>query len=86
VTFPGINIFIGEPSTAQIDALDRETREWEMRAARGECSWVCADCCCSFSQGMPDACVHGHQGCTDIILRDKREALAKARPTPGEGA
>jgi hypothetical protein len=23
---------------------------------------------------MPDACEHGHQGCTDIITRDKADA------------
>jgi hypothetical protein len=57
-----------------ISAMDKVTREWEMRAARGECSWVCADCCSTFPAGMPDACDHGHQNCTDIIQRDKRAA------------
>ena len=58
-----------------ISAMDKHTREWEMRAARGECSWVCADCCCTFAEGMPDACAHGIQTCTDIIKRDKANAL-----------
>ena len=58
-----------------ISAMDKHTREWEMRAARGECSWVCADCCCTFAEGMPDACTHGIQACTDIIKRDKANAL-----------
>jgi hypothetical protein len=28
-----------------------------------------------FPAGMPDACEHGDQGCTDIIKRDKTNAL-----------
>jgi len=58
-----------------ISAMDKHTREWEMRAARGECAWVCASCCSTFPAGMPDACEHGDQGCTDIIKRDKANAL-----------
>ena len=54
--------------------LNRVTREWEARAARGECSWICSDCCCSFAEGMPDECPHGQQRCTDIIQRNKAEA------------
>jgi len=57
-----------------LEALNKETREWTAKAARGECEWICSDCCCSFSYGMPDECMHGHQGCTDIIKRDKAEA------------
>jgi len=60
-----------------IKAMDRATHDWTMRAARGECGWVCADCCCSFPSGMPDECVYGHQRCTDIIKRDKAEADAR---------
>lgn len=67
------------------DGLNKATREWEMRAARGECGWVCADCCCTFPKGMPDACEHGHQYCTDIIQRDKREAAAQAAAPTAEG-
>lgn len=57
-----------------LDAMDKMMRAYTEMAARGECSWVCADCCCTFSAGMPDACVHGHQACTDIITRDKTDA------------
>ena len=61
---------------AQIASLDKATRDWEMKAARGECSWVCPDCSTGFAKGMPDICIHGHQGCTDIIQRDKATAKA----------
>lgn len=71
---PGIKIFVGEPTAAQLAEMDKATQEWEMRAARGECGWICSDCCVSFPFGMPDACEHGHQGCTDIIQRNKAEA------------
>ena len=59
-----------------IDALNKITNEWTDKAARGECQWVCSDCCGSFPDGMPDECAHGHQGCTDIIKRDKARAHA----------
>lgn len=54
--------------------MDEVTREWEAKAARGECSWVCSDCCVTFTAGMPDECPHGDKRCTDIIKRDKEEA------------
>ena len=57
-----------------IEAMNKATQEWETRAARGECGWICSDCCCNFPDGMPDACPHGHQRCTDILMRDKTEA------------
>jgi hypothetical protein len=57
-----------------VSAMDKATQAWTMRAARGECAWVCSDCCVSFPKGMPDACEHGHQKCTDIIQRDKTDA------------
>lgn len=59
-----------------IEGMNAETRNWTQQAARGECGWICSDCCSSFPNGMPDACDHGHQRCTEIIQRDKREALA----------
>lgn len=68
-----------------ISHMDRVTREWEMRAARGECGWICSSCCDSYPKGMPDACGHGHQECTDIIQRDKRNALAAAPATGATG-
>lgn len=62
---------------AAIEVMNKATNEWTRRAARGECSWVCPDCCSTFPNGMPDACEHGHQECTDIIQRDKRCAMAE---------
>jgi hypothetical protein len=77
-----IGIVIAEEINGSFDeaisAMDKATREWEARAARGECSWICSDCCMTFSEGMPDACAHGHQNCTDIIQRDKRAAAVGA--------
>lgn len=58
-----------------LEAMDKATNEWTERAARGECGWICSDCCVSFPDGMPDACAHGVQRCTDIITRDKKHAL-----------
>lgn len=58
-----------------ISEMDRVTREWTERAARGECGWVCSDCCYTFNEGMPDKCEHGNQRCTDIIIRDKQRAM-----------
>lgn len=67
-----MNIFAAiNPNEETFASLNRSTREWEMRAARGECGWICADCSCSFPSGMPDECMHGQQFCTDIIKRDK---------------
>ena len=57
-----------------ISALNKLTTDWTMRAARGECSWICSDCGTSFPDGMPDACGHDMQRCTDIITRDKADA------------
>jgi len=57
-----------------ISDLNKSTLEWEMAAARGECGWICADCSCSFPEGMPDECIHGHESCTNIIKRDKERA------------
>lgn len=58
-----------------ISALDKATREWTERAARGECAWVCADCCYTFNEGMPDQCYHGVEQCANIIKRDKLRAM-----------
>jgi hypothetical protein len=59
---------------AAIDEMNRKTRDWTMRAARGECGWVCADCSYSFPDRMPDQCAHGDERCTKIIARDKAAA------------
>lgn len=56
-------------------AMDKAMNDWADKAARGECAWICADCCSNFPDGMPDECAYGHQSCTDIIQRDK--ALAR---------
>ena len=61
----------------QISLMDKLTSEWTMRAARGECAWICSDCCMSFPGGIPDVCGHDSQRCTDIIARDKADALAQ---------
>lgn len=58
-----------------LEAMDKVTNEWTARAARGECGWICSDCCVSFPDGMPDTCTHGIQRCTEIIVRDKKHAL-----------
>jgi len=62
------------PTDEQISQLDTAMQQWTLKAARGECSWICADCSMTFPDGMPDQCEHGHQGCTDIIKRDKEVA------------
>lgn len=59
-----------------ISAMDKATREWTAKAARGECGWICSDCCMSDPKGMPDECFHVNPRCTEIIQRDKREAMA----------
>jgi hypothetical protein len=58
-----------------ISALDKATREWTDRAARGECGWFCSGCCMSDNAGMPDECFHKNEQCTAIIQRDKRNAM-----------
>lgn len=77
-------IFIGKVESGDQQATDkmleemnRMTVEWTMKAARGECGWICADCSCSFPDGMPDQCAHGHESCTRIIQRDKLEARGR---------
>lgn len=60
-----------------IEEMNREMREYTARAARGEREWYCSDCCCGDPNGMPDACFHGLQRCTEIIQRDKRLAMAE---------
>jgi hypothetical protein len=72
--FPGIAVVQGYPSEATFKAMDKFMDEWTNKAARGECGWVCPDCCSSWPDGMPDACDHGHESCTKLIQRDKRNA------------
>ena len=58
-----------------VESMNQATREWTSQAARGECGWICSDCCCSDPNGMPDECFHGHDACTAIIQRDKALAM-----------
>lgn len=60
---------------AHIEGMSADMLAWTEQAARGECGWICADCCCSAPGGMPDACFHGHEACTAIIRRDKQSAM-----------
>lgn len=57
-------------------AMDKATNAWIDKSARGECGWICTDCCISFPDGMPDTCPHGSDWCTEIIQRDKRRACS----------
>lgn len=59
-----------------IQSMNKFMQDWTAKAARGECGWICSDCCMSESKGMPDECLCGNQRCTEIIQRDKREAMA----------
>lgn len=72
-----IFITTAEALNETIEAMNKETRDWTMQAARGECSWTCSDCGSSFSDGMPSKCVYDISPCTDIIIRDKNQAGAK---------
>lgn len=72
-----IGIFVLPSEGVQLktlDELNRVTHEWELRAARGECAWICSSCCVTFQEGMPDACAHGQAECTQIITANKAEA------------
>lgn len=60
---------------AHIEKMNADTRDWTDRAARGECGWICADCCCTFPKGMPDECCVGHAFCNQLIQRDKLRAM-----------
>lgn len=71
---PSILVIQNAFGPKELSELDRVMHEWTRRAARGECGWTCADCCLSFPAGMPDKCAHDQPGCTEILLRDKREA------------
>lgn len=61
---------------AAVSTMDTAMRDWTDKAARGECGWVCSDCCCEFQEGMPDECPHGDKQCTEILLRDKAAATS----------
>ena len=57
--------------------MDEAMRVWTNQAARGECGWVCADCCGTDNRGMPPECLHGQQFCTDINQRDRKSAWTR---------
>ena len=71
---------IDESLPKTLEAMDKAMNDWTDKAARGECAWICSDCCCSFPEGMPDECAHGHQKCTGIIQRDKAMARGEMPP------
>jgi hypothetical protein len=78
VEIPGIAIAKAENHQQlkeAISSMDLVTQDLFDKAARGECAWICPDCCVSFPEGMPDECPHKHQGCTDIIKNDKDRAI-----------
>lgn len=78
--FPGFFAVVGNQSDidAALEKANAAMRDYTMRAARGECEWICSGCGASDVAGMPDACFHGQQECTDIIKRDKARALGSA--------
>jgi hypothetical protein len=45
------------PEETTIEAIDKMTLDWTMKAARGECAWICSDCCGHFPEGMPDVSI-----------------------------
>jgi len=71
--FPAI--FISADTPENLDGMNTAMKEYTLKAARGECAWVCSSCGASCAIGMPDACIGGDQSCTDIITRDKAEAF-----------
>ena len=75
--FPGVFVANADGDSLKevISNMDIATRAWESRAARGECAWICADCCVTFPDGMPDECEWGHSSCTEIIVHDKIQAI-----------
>jgi hypothetical protein len=70
-----VTVIPADKLSDHIEGMNKATRDWTYRAARGECEWICSDCCLSDPSGMPDKCFCGHDGCTAIIQRDKREAM-----------
>lgn len=77
-SLPGVLVTTaeGDELKAVMEHMGRLYNEWTARAARGECAWICPDCGATFSEGMPDQCEWGHQSCTDLNARDKRNATA----------
>lgn len=71
---PGIMIADTSNLDATLSYMDKITNDWTMKAARGECGWICSDCCGSDHTGMPNECFHGLEWCTKIIQRDKKAA------------
>lgn len=63
----------GEVSQSVISAMDKMTNDWFSAAARGECGWICPDCCMSDHKGMPAFCMCGSPGCDRLLVRDLLE-------------
>lgn len=83
--FPGIFVDpVDDNLQSVMDSKAKAMMDWTYKSARGECAWICSDCGCSFPDGMPDACEHGGQQCTDIIQRDKKNACSGG-VTPSSG-
>lgn len=59
-----------------LEQLDEATNAWFMAAARGECGWICPDCCMSDPKGMPTVCLCNPdmESCNKILARDHAEA------------
>lgn len=72
-----------EEVSEAVSRMDAITNAWTAQAARGECGWICSDCCMGFPDGMPDTCPHGDERCTRIIQRDKAHAKIN-NPTSGD--
>lgn len=70
-----ITVIEAENLDLHIEDMNKATRDWTAQAARGECGWICSDCCMSDPKGMPDECFHKNQRCTEIIQRDKLHAM-----------
>lgn len=79
MTLPGIFVTTaqGQQLDAVVKSMDELTNKWTTSAARGECGWICSDCCGSDPTGMPDQCFHNLDWCTKIIQRDKAAANNK---------
>lgn len=40
------------PLEKVLPALDNYINDWTAKAARGECAWICSDCCSSSQKGI----------------------------------
>jgi len=68
-----IGIHLGPVTDAVFAEMNKLTNEWDTKAAKGECGWICSDCCQSFPAGMPDACCCGYESCTKWFTEFKQQ-------------